>query len=156
VYVGPYLVGQPQLALVVADAQGVAGYLLAADDTRAFERWAEEHWWPILRRQYPLNDGDTPDDEMVRLIHAPPRAPDAVVTAYPAHMHIDLLARVRGHGFGRALVERLLATLRERGSPGVHLDVASDNPDAIAFYRHLGFDDVEHGPTSLLMGMRLR
>jgi ribosomal protein S18 acetylase RimI-like enzyme len=156
VFVGPYVVGQPDLALVVADAEGVAGYCLAAADTRAFEAWEEEHWWPVLREQYPITEGEGPDDEVIRLIHAPPRAPDGVVAGYPAHLHIDLVARVRGQGLGRALVERCLATLRERGSPGVHLDVAADNPNAIAFYKHLGFVELERAPTSLFMGLDLR
>lgn len=154
-YVGPYLVGQPDLALVVADAEGIAGYCLAAIDTRAFEAWTEEHWWPILREQYPVSGGDSPDDEAIRVIHAPRRAPDAVVAEHPAHLHIDLLARVRGQGHGRTLVERCLATLRERGAPGVHLDVAADNPNAIAFYEHLGFVELDRGEGSIRMGLRL-
>lgn len=155
VYVGPYVVGQPNLASVVADVDGVCGYLLAAEDTRAFEAWEEADWWGTLRHQYPLTAGTTRDDEIVRMFHSPPRAPDSVVTAYPAHLHIDLLERARGRGIGRALVEQLLITLRERGSPGVHLDVAVDNPNGIAFYRHLGFTDLEPTPDSLYMGMRL-
>ena len=155
VFAGPYVVGQPETSFVVADAQGVAGYVLAAEDTRAFESWAEEHWWPLLRRQYPQTGGDTPDDHMIRLIHAPPTANDHIVAGYPAHLHIDLLERVRGRGLGRVLVERLLRTLRDRRSTGVHLGVAADNPNAIAFYRHLGFMELEREPGSLLMGLRL-
>jgi ribosomal protein S18 acetylase RimI-like enzyme len=155
VFVGPYVVGQPDLALVVADSQGVAGYLLAAEDTRAFEAWEETHWWPILREQYPVTEGEGPDDEVIHLFHTPPRAPDGVVAGFPAHLHMDLLARVRGQGYGRALVDRLLATLRERGSPGVHLDVAATNENAIGFYGHLGFVELERGRDSIYMGRRL-
>jgi ribosomal protein S18 acetylase RimI-like enzyme len=155
VYVGPYLVGRPELALVVVDLEGVAGYCLAAEDTRTFEAWEEACWWPVLREQYPPADDDSPDGELVRLLHAPAVAPEVVARDYPAHLHIDLLERVRGQGLGRVLVERQLATLRERGSRGVHLDVAADNPNAIDFYRHLGFADVHRLETSILMGMRL-
>jgi len=161
-YVGAYLVGQPDLALVVADSEGVAGYCLAASDTRAFEAWAETAWWPALREQYPLR-GDTSADagsdtsadaEIIRLFHAPPRALDAVVDEYPAHLHLDLLARARGHGNGRALIERQLANLRRRGARGVHLDVATDNANAIEFYRHLGFAEIGRLESSIVMGMR--
>ncbi|HEY7736541.1 MAG TPA: GNAT family N-acetyltransferase [Candidatus Limnocylindrales bacterium] len=154
-YVGPYVVGEPDLASVVADDEGIAGYLLATADTRAFEDWAEHHWWPPLRRQYPETGGNTPDDEIIRLIHAPARVPDAIVEAYPAQLHIDLLERARGRGYGRRLVDGLLETLRTRASPGVHLDVASENENAIAFYRHLGFSEVHRMESSLLMGLRL-
>lgn len=159
VYVGAYIVGEPELALVVADEDGIAGYCLAAADTRGFEAWCEARWWPVLREQYPLPPdgaaGATPDDELVAAIHAPSRAPDAIVRDYPAHLHIDLLERTRGLGFGRRLIERQLAALRERGVPGVHLDVASDNANAIAFYEHLGFAIVHPLETSILMGLRL-
>lgn len=155
VYVGPYVVGQSQLAYVATDRDGVCGYVLGAADTRAFEAWQEERWWPALRSQYPLTAGSTRDDELIQLIHSPTRAPDSVLDDYPSHLHIDLRERARGQGMGRALVERLLATLNEGGSPGVHLGVAFDNPNAVAFYRHLGFTELEPNPDSLLMGMRL-
>jgi ribosomal protein S18 acetylase RimI-like enzyme len=155
VFVGPYVVGQPDLALVVVDGEGIAGYALAAEDTRAFEAWEEEHWWPSLREQYPQRDGASPDDELIRLIHVPARSPDHVVDGYPSHLHIDLLARVRGQGFGRTLIERLVTGLRERGSRGVHLDVATDNANAIAFYDHLGFIELDRLPGSILMGKPL-
>lgn len=155
VFVGPYVVGQPDLALVVADLDGVSGYLLAAQDTRAFEAWTAQHWWPTLRDQYPDPTGDSADAQLIRLIHAPPRAPDPIVAHYPAHLHIDLLERARGQGLGRALVEWLLTSLRARGVPGVHLDVATDNTRAIGFYRHLGFVELETLDSSLLMGVRI-
>ena len=155
VFVGPYVVGQPDLALVVADEDGIAGYLLAAADTRAFERWAEGHWWPPLRDQYPLRAERSPDADLIELLHRPPTAGESVVGAFPSHLHIDLLERVRGKGFGRRLIDGLLDDLRSRGSTGVHLDVALDNENAIAFYRHLGFEEVERRPGALLMGLRL-
>jgi ribosomal protein S18 acetylase RimI-like enzyme len=155
VYVGPYVTGEPDLALVVADGEGVAGYCLAVANTRAFERWCEASWWPTLRAQYPLPADATPDGELVGLIHAPAPAPEAVLRDYPAHLHIDLLERTRGLGLGRALVERQLTALRDRGVPGLYLDVARDNANAIAFYDHLGFAAVHELDRSILMARRL-
>jgi ribosomal protein S18 acetylase RimI-like enzyme len=156
-YVGPYIVGEPDLALVVADAYGIAGYCLAASDTRAWEAWARADWWPELRAHHALPAaGDTSlDAELIRDIHEPPEATAEVVDAYPSHLHIDLLERVRGAGFGRALVEEQLGLLRSRGSTGVHLDVAGDNRNAIEFYRHLGFNVVVERERSLVMGLTL-
>jgi len=37
----------------------------------------------------------------------------------------------------------------------VHLDVAAATVNAFAFYRHLGFAEVDRAATSILMGMRL-
>ena len=156
VFVGPYIVGEPDLARVVADDQGVGGYALAVADTRGFERWAEALWWPALRERYQPTAAGTADGEIVRLIHRPSRADPAVVADYPAHLHIDLLERFRGRGLGRALIADLADALRSRGVPGVHLEVAADNPNAIAFYRHLAFRDVAAGSDSIVMGLRLR
>ena len=153
VYVGPYFGGQPDLALVVVDSDGVAGYCLAAEDTRAFEAWARTHWWPALREQYPPVDDDSPGGELIRLLHTPTRAPEDVVHEYPAHMHIDLLKRARGLGLGRALVETQIVALRARGVRGLHLDVAADNANAINFYEHLGFLEVHRQEASILMGL---
>lgn len=155
VYVGPYLVGQPAHAFVAADAQGIAGYTFAAIDTRAFEAWEESEWWPSLREQYPLTRGSSPDDEVTRLLHAPESAPDEVVAEYAAHLHIDLLPRIQGQGLGRALMERVLESLREHGARGVHLGVADDNDNATQFYRHLGFEELAVLPGVRFMGLRL-
>ncbi len=155
VFVGPYIVGAPEHARIVADEAGVAGYLFGATDTRAFARWAEAEWWPPLRRQYPELAETSPDAEAIGLIHRPPVAPDAVIDDYPSHLHIDLLDRARGRGLGRTLVEGLADDLRARGSRGVHLEVGTANDNAIAFYRHLGFEPVLPLEGSLLMGLRL-
>ncbi|WP_448059866.1 GNAT family N-acetyltransferase [Cellulomonas hominis] len=52
-YAGPYPVADPGLTFVVADAAGVAGYVVGTADTVGFERWLDEHWRPGLRAQYP-------------------------------------------------------------------------------------------------------
>ena len=157
VYVGPYMVGERRFAQVVADEDGIAGYCLAALDTRAFAEWADAEWWPVLRAQYPRPPADdaSPDAELVRLMHEPPVAPADVIDEYPSHLHIDLLERARGRGAGRELIERLIADLREHGSRGVHLGVATTNSNAIAFYHHLGFAEVRPVDDALVMAMRL-
>lgn len=165
VYVGPYIVAQPSLSFVVADEQGIAGYVLGAADTRRFEAWEEGHWWPTLRERHPLRDGDgdgdgdgdseDEDEQLIRQIHLPVLAPEAVVADFAAHLHIDLLPRVQGKGLGRAMINTLLLQLRQEGVAGVHLDVGEDNQNAIAFYEHLGFATVGRGESSFYMGMTL-
>ncbi|MFN8622221.1 MAG: GNAT family N-acetyltransferase [Chloroflexota bacterium] len=155
VYVGPYLARGEGTQLVVVDEAGVCGYLLSADDTHAHEAWAEAHWWPPLRRRHPITDADPRDLWLVRQIHEPPRLPDAIVAAYPAHLHLDLLERARGRGLGRALMERLNDELRARGVTAVHLGADPGNTNAIEFYAHLGFAVIEQLPDETVMGMRL-
>ena len=140
---------------MVADADGVAGYLLGAADTRALEAWAEHDWWPALRAQFPEPGDGTRDAELIELIHRPHLADAAIVDEYPSHLHINLLERARGHGHGRTLIGWLAAELRSGGSRGVHLDVGAANQNAIAFYRHLGFEALAANDDAIVMGLRL-
>jgi ribosomal protein S18 acetylase RimI-like enzyme len=155
VYVGPYVVRSPELARVVVDPEGVAGYVVGAADSRVFEAWAEGAWWPVLRAQYPAPGDGTPDAEVIELIHRPPLADPAIVVEYPSHLHINLLARARGHGQGRTLLEWLAGELRSGGSRGVHLHVGASNHNAVAFYRHLGFEALVTNDDAIVMGLRL-
>jgi ribosomal protein S18 acetylase RimI-like enzyme len=157
VYAGAYLALNEGLGYVAVDADGVAGYVLGTPDTRAFEAACEERWWPALRATTP-DPGSvvrTPDDRLRRLVHDPLLAPEHVVSAYPAHLHIDLLPRLQGTGVGRALMERIQARFAAEGASGVHLGVARANDRAIGFYRHLGFDTLAEDEASLLLGRRL-
>jgi ribosomal protein S18 acetylase RimI-like enzyme len=155
VYAGPYVIGPRTVAHIVADELGVSGYVLGCEDTREFEAWCEQNWWPALREQYPLTGALPVDAEMVGLLHQPPRSPDTVVADYPAQLHIDLLPRTQGHGFGRTLIELLCTDLAARGVTGVHLGVGTDNPNAIQFYEHLGFSTLEEHPEVRWMGKSL-
>jgi ribosomal protein S18 acetylase RimI-like enzyme len=156
VYVGPYLAAEASIASVVADETGVAGYMLGALDTRAFAAWCEENWWPGLRKRYPLGSASGADAQLVALIHSPDTLPNAIVDEYPSHLHIDLLPRAQGIGLGRTLIDGFRNQLVDRGSRGVHLVVGADNASAIAFYTHLGFEELEVFPGAIAMGMRLR
>lgn len=156
VWAGPYLARMRDTQLLAVDEAGVAGYMLSADDTLAFDGWAEEHWWPPLRARYPWVDDDSPAGRAIRAIHRPERRRPAIVEAYPAHFHIDLSARTRGSGMGRALVEHLLGELRERGVPGLHMGVDGRNTNAIGFYEHLGFRILERESWGVTMGLPLR
>jgi ribosomal protein S18 acetylase RimI-like enzyme len=159
-YVGPYLELQPDLAFVLADDAGPAGYVLGALDSRVFEERAEREWWPALRQRHPAPDpGRRPDwtlDEWrVHLFHTPWISPGAVVDEHPSHLHIDLLPRAQGNGHGRRLLHTLFAALRDRGSPGVHLGVGRRNQRALGFYRHIGFTELQSDEHALWLGLRL-
>ncbi len=159
-FVGPYLELEPDLAYVVEDAEGVAGYVLGALDTGEFDKRAEAHWWPRWRDRYPdpdpaRRDAWTRDERMAHLMHHLPATADDVLAGYPSHLHIDLLPRTQGRGHGRRLMRTLLDALRARGSHGVHLGVGVRNHNAIGFYRHLGFTEHPIAPDGLQMRLSL-
>jgi ribosomal protein S18 acetylase RimI-like enzyme len=159
VFAAPYGLLEPSLAFVVEDGSGVAGYCLAALDTRAFEQRLEAEWWPPLRARYPEpdvaeSDRWTRDEWTAYLIHHPWRAEDELLAQYPSHLHIDLLPRIQGSGMGRRLMDTQAAALRDQGSPGVHLNVNAANRRALGFYHHLGYTDLLHAGDRHVLGMK--
>lgn len=144
IYSAPYLVCSPQTAFVAEDGQGVAGYIVGAFDTRAFEELLERDWWPQLRERYakPLGPADAwnADQRRAFQIHEPSRAPESLVAAYPAHIHMNLLPRLQGRGAGSALLETWLDLARRSGILGVHLGANAQNADGIRFWASRGFE----------------
>jgi ribosomal protein S18 acetylase RimI-like enzyme len=146
IYVGPYLEFEPDLSLVLEDDGGICGYALGAFDSKRFYDRYEAVWRPALVAQFAEPAGEpaalTAIEEAHRVYHHPDYFCPEPYERFPSHLHIDLLPRAQGRGFGRQLMERNLETLRRRGSPGAHLGVSVRNPRALAFYRHLGFREL--------------
>lgn len=139
VYCGPYPVADPGLTFVVVDEHGVAGYVVATADTEAFAAWCEASWWPALRERLPLasDPGDgTRDHELLSHVRTPPAA--QAPEGHPAHLHVDVLPRLQGQGWGRRLIAAVADALRARGVPGLHLVVDARNTRAVGFYEHVG------------------
>ena len=153
IYVGPYVRLAPSLAFVGEDEDGVAGYVLGVPDTRAFEKACEREWWPAVRARHPLGvyPARSPEDHLIRLIHDPPETSEDVVERYPAHLHIDLLPRLQGRGYGRRLLESLFDGLLGFGVSAIHLGVGLANERAIGFYERMGFTVVHRYAESQIM-----
>ena len=147
VWVGPYLALMAEFAVVVEDAEGVGGYIVGAADTVAYDDLVDEVWFPPLRERYPVGTfpAGTADGEAEKAIHTPPRMPAEITGPYPAHLHIDLLPRLQGRGVGRQMIGELFSRVRSAGADAIHLGCSPDNTNAIAFYRHLGFEDLMGG-----------
>lgn len=140
IYVGPYLVHAPHLALVAELDGRPAGYALAVADTDAFERWCDRHWWDDVRDRHPVPAAPRPyDRDLHEALADPTRVRHPDLPGYPAHLHIDLLAPARGGGVGRRMMDELFALLRAHGAPGVHLGVDVRNEGGLRFYDRLGF-----------------
>jgi len=143
IFVGPYLAFEPGLALVLEDELGVCGYALGAFDSRRFYSRYENEWRPRLCQEFPMPEGNPDGWSRVQRVHSWYHQPDYFCPEpyleYPSHLHIDLLDRAQGKGWGRRMLEQVMDVLREMGSPGAHLGVANPNISAAGFYRKLGF-----------------
>jgi ribosomal protein S18 acetylase RimI-like enzyme len=146
IFVGPYLAFELDLGLTLEDAEGVCGYALGAFDSKVFFARYEKEWRPGLCAQFPQPQGDPAQWTRAQQAHDWYHHPDYYMPepyeAYPSHLHIDLLPRAQGRGYGRRMLEQVMDRLRARGSPGAHLGVSMLNTPAFGFYERLGFREL--------------
>jgi ribosomal protein S18 acetylase RimI-like enzyme len=162
IYVGPYLEYAPSLALVLEDDRGICGYALGAIDSRQFYDRYEREWRPNLCQQFPEPTGDSSSWSRIEAVHWLYHHPDYTCPEpyeeYPSHLHIDLLPRTQGQGFGRRMMEEMLERLRRQGTPGVHLGMSAVNDRAYGFYKSLGFEELMRDGSgeddSIYMGLK--
>jgi ribosomal protein S18 acetylase RimI-like enzyme len=81
-----------------------------------------------------------------RFLAAERRAEDVDLSAYPAHLHVNLLPEARGRRLGERLVEELFVAATRRGVPGVHATVLEDNRGGRRFFERLGFEPLFRRP----------
>ncbi len=163
IYVGPYLQHEPQFSLVLEDEEGICGYCLGTRDTPRFFEWYVREWLPPLLRRHPEPSGDpealSPTQRLYYEYHHPDLFHPEPIAQYPSHLHIDLLPRAQGQGWGKRLVEELLARLKAAGSPGVYLGMWARNERAFQFYSKIGFQELvrvgEGDRASLYLGRTL-
>jgi ribosomal protein S18 acetylase RimI-like enzyme len=144
IFAGPYPVLEPELAFVLDDGTRVVGYVVGAADTPAFAERFRNEWLPEVGGRFPEPAGEprTPGESMSRLLHHPERMVVPELSAYPAHLHIDLLPEYQRAGHGRRLLYTLLAALRNKGVSAVHLGMVTTNAPARVFYDRLGFHEI--------------
>ena len=143
IYSAPYACLEPDLALVVEDDAGVAGFAVGAIDTENWEARLEREWWPDLRKQYPDPEaapGDwTADQKRCAMIYHPERTPTNIARKYPAHMHLNLLPRLQYQGLGAAFLRAWFELACDLGAPAVHVGVNRANVRALQFWARHGF-----------------
>jgi GNAT superfamily N-acetyltransferase len=144
IYSAPYAVLEPQLALVVDDDDGVAGFAVGTLDTARWHARLEADWWPTLRRDYADPSAIPPaersvDQRRAFTIHHPERPPRQVVDAYPAHLHLNLAPRLQGRGAGTLLFVAWMARAAPQGATATHVGVNRANARALRFWSKHGF-----------------
>jgi GNAT superfamily N-acetyltransferase len=76
------------------------------------------------------------------MIHHPAPTPSIVAEKYPAHVHLNLLPRLRGQGIGTRLLNGWLTTAARQESRAVHVAVNRANAAAVRFWRKLEFAEL--------------
>ena len=134
------------VAYMLENEEGKAvGYILAAEDIETFLKESVEDRKAIT---------DLSKEHCIRA-ETEWNAYLAASEKYPAHLHIDILEEYTGRGNGTALMNTLLARLREDGVRGVILGVSSANERAISFYKKMGFEELAQFDGGYMMGMQL-
>jgi len=147
VYAAYYAIFEPSLATVAQDAEGVAGYIVAAFDSLAFEHRLDQDWWPDLQLRYPEPAADlaaqlsVQERRAIGKIHRPSQTAPELAERFPSQLHINLLPRLRDRGIGQRLIHTLIAQLRAQGSQGLHLGANLDNHRGAEFFRRVGFTE---------------
>lgn len=118
-WLGRYLIEEPEHALIARHDGSVCGYLVGSLDD------------PALRPAFDTLSYFRDFKEKT--------------ARYPAHLHINVDAGMRGRGVGQLLVERFVVHARGSGCPGVHV-VTGAGMRNVRFYGRLGFFEVGRAP----------
>lgn len=156
IYSAPYGIFEPDNVFVAEDELGVAGYIVGTYDTLAFAEKLEASWWPVLRERYADPGGLTPADlQRVESIMRPHEAPADLVARYPAHIHMNLLERLRGQGVGTRLLSAWRDQAKANGVKWIHLGASRSNEGGVAFWTKSGFDPLRIMGSTVWFGMTL-
>jgi ribosomal protein S18 acetylase RimI-like enzyme len=158
-YAAPYAVLERELCFVLEDDIGVCGYILGALDSDFFYRRFVNEWLPTVLPDYeePQAKWDelSPDEKLIKQLYEFDAEADEALKDYPSHLHIDLLPRAQQQGQGKKLMQTFLGCLKSKGSSGVHLGLGINNDNAYAFYKRMGFIELERDEGAIFMAMKL-
>ncbi len=156
VYAAPFALLEPDLCFVVTLDNQPAGYILGCRDSQEFHRRSMNEWFTFLQTRYPYppETDSSKDAVLIRKIYEG-HTVKKELTAYPAHLHIDILPAGQGLGLGKALIQIFTDTLRRLKVPALHLEVGKRNSSAIGFYEKVGFSRICEYEYSIAFGMDL-
>jgi ribosomal protein S18 acetylase RimI-like enzyme len=157
VYLTPYLDHEPDSVFVAVVDGEPAGYLAGSlgtavpSESARMDRAIREYRL-FLRRGPALFFARSLLDMAGAALRRQPTAGELDDPRWPAHLHINLLARARGTGAAAALMERWFERLHDADTPGCYLQTLVENARAVRFFERMGF--VAHGPTPVVPGLR--
>lgn len=162
-----YLSYRPEMCFVAEVDARVVGYCIAAADTKDFKQWFNKHHKKqIIKRIIQKTLWCHPYDvfQLISWDFKSKRHPPQLFVDYPAHFHINVLARHQRSGIGSELIQTVIQNLKQQQVSGIHLQTSSRNTSALKFYEKQGFLRVYErdqamwgvpGVRSIVMGMKL-
>ncbi len=151
-----YIRYEPESCFVAEDKEKskVVGYLLGTEDTNRERRISHLFIYPkitlkLLTFQYSFSRKTITHALRALRSYILDENLNPPVDKYPAHLHINLLARYRRMGIGTQLMNGFIRCLISRKVKGVHLITTSNNSGAISFYEKYGFNIYDRVKTSV-------
>ena len=155
IYAGPYITLEPESSFVLEDEMGVCGYIIGVLNSNLFYNKVKSNWLPKLQDKYtdPIKNSKpwNKDEKCIHLLFHPEIPLD--LADYPSHLHINLLARARGQGLGKKMMDHFMNHLNERGSKGLHLGLGIKNNSAFSFYINYGMIELQRNLDTIYMGI---
>ncbi|KAG7096801.1 hypothetical protein E1B28_004210 [Marasmius oreades] len=153
IFAVPYVKLPTTWAFVLIDdsTDAVIGYIVGSKDTREFERYAAEHWWPPLAEKYPPSLAVKPNDEKyMKLLQKMFTAPNENIAFATAHLHINILPGYQRQGLGQRMIDTAVEFLKGENiqGNGVWLGMDPRNDQAKKFYDRIGFKPIEGVPNN--------
>lgn len=157
-FVAYYTDWEPEHIWVAEGSRAVVGYLTGCVDSRRRGHILRAHilprvLWGLIRGRYRIGHKTLHFGWRGVLAWVQRAGPHAALDRFPAYLHINVAAGVRGQGVGRALIEAMLAHFWGLGVPGVHVHTTSHNQAACHLYAKVGFRLLAAAPTSLWRGL---
>jgi ribosomal protein S18 acetylase RimI-like enzyme len=144
---------EPEHSWVACANRETVGFLLGCVDTSRQRAWFNKALpgllWRAMRGVYCVGKRTLRYTMEITRAALRQEFTHVDLTAYPAHLHINLDMHWRGLGLGRRLIEAYLNQLRQLRVEGVHLETTSLNKAACHLYEKVGFVLLESRLTRL-------
>lgn len=156
-FAAPYLHYNQEFCFTATDNATPKGYIVGTFNTVNYTKWLNDKWLPTIRGLCNLSNNDSrhPVEQFLNNCIKNDTVINQFSHEYPAHLHINLLPELRGRGIGRKLMDSFFNQCLEKGVDKVHLAVAKENRNAVAFYSKMGMNVISETETVYTMGLNL-
>ncbi|MCL2512616.1 MAG: GNAT family N-acetyltransferase [Oscillospiraceae bacterium] len=146
IYFDYYVEQEPQNCFVAEGDGKLLGYVICAEDYRAYAKKYKRVYMPRIRKYGIKASLEARESTLAHRILA---------RKYPAHLHIDVLDGYRSLGLGSKLIDALCEHLKSSGVKGLMLTVAPKNKRGAHFYEKYGFKLIGNFPGAITFGIKL-